>query len=126
MSKKDSNKRREVRAERRLKGLCTECGKQSEIGKTKCLKCLENHNKITSNAHIKNMHDGKCGCGKEKDSPYEYRCSSCKEHHRIESQNLRKKRRNEGLCIRCGKPLIERTDVTKCINCMESSLKFEW
>lgn len=125
MSKKDIDRRRELRAERRLEGLCTECGVLSEVGRTKCLKCLQDHNKISTKRHIKNIKVGRCSCGKEKDSQSEYRCSSCREYHRVESQKLRQKRKDNGLCMRCGKPLVERTDVSKCINCMEEG-NFKW
>lgn len=117
--------RNERRAYKKSQGICTECTNKAEIGKTKCLSCLNKHNKISRNARIKNIKNGKCQCGKETLEGY-YRCESCTESHKINSRKLRKKRKENNLCTRCGKPILERTDVTKCINCMESLTNFIW
>lgn len=120
-----NKKRNELRAIRKSLKLCIDCGKPAEIGRVRCLSCLDKRNIINTNASKKFRAEGKCGCGKEKQH-YKYRCDVCLEIDRLRSIRVRKKRNENNQCTRCGKPLIERTEVTKCINCMEGSIEFAW
>jgi len=125
MNTKKNDKRNKLRASRKLLNLCTECGKQREVGRTKCLLCLAKHNILSSKTTKKYISEGKCCCGRQKEQ-HKYRCPICQERNRLHSIKLRKNRKANNLCTRCGKPLLERTDVTKCTNCIEGSIEFTW
>lgn len=116
---------KEVRQKRISSGLCVQCNNKPELGKTFCLKCLNAHNLRSIKIREKNIANGKCECGKDK-PVNEYRCPKCKEKHRLQTKDLKSRRKENGLCTMCGKKLIERTDVTKCINCMENTFGFNW
>lgn len=116
---------KEIRNKRRELGLCTECGKNKpESGSPKCLLCLKKCNEIKARHMKKNKQKGLCFCGREVKSGG--RCEKHLEFHKIHSRKLRNKRKENNLCIRCGKPLLERPEVTKCINCMEQIDNFNW
>jgi len=120
----NSSDRRELRNKRREEKLCTECGKAAELGLMKCLHCHTLHLARNKKSYNKAIAAGKCACGRE--SGDAFRCVRCAELHKLTSRDLRKRRVTEGKCIRCGKPLMERTDVTKCNNCMEETFGFRW
>lgn len=47
------------------------------------------------------------------------RCAKCNELHKKYQITLRQKRKKHKKCTRCGKPLLERMDITKCNDCTE-------
>jgi DNA-directed RNA polymerase subunit RPC12/RpoP len=108
-------------------GICKYCDEKAEIGRICCLVHLQRWNESQRKKSRENINAGKCGCGRDKD-PQFYRCDRCKEQNRLQYKRRVERRREEGKCVRCGRPLgmLERTDVTKCINCMEESLEFNW
>jgi hypothetical protein len=115
----------EFRKKRKLLGLCVCCVNPAEIGRTMCLSCSEKH-KICAYKKIEEyVAQGKCRCGRDKESNL-YRCDKCTESDRLSKIKVRKNRKNNNCCTRCGKPLLERSEVTKCINCAEGCLEFNW
>lgn len=113
------------RLEHKALGLCIECNEKAETGRCRCKKCLDKQNKYNAIRRKNNIKAGKCKCGREK-SPDKYRCNTCNESNNTYAKRKRLLWKESGMCIRCGKPLLERTDVSKCINCMEGSLNFKW
>lgn len=106
-------------------GLCVICEKPAEVGIIKCIPCHEKHLMGIRKFKEKNKAAGRCVCGKERVGGF-ITCATCRETHRIHSQELRVRRGEAGKCTRCGKPLLERAEVTKCVNCMEGVFKFNW
>jgi DNA-directed RNA polymerase subunit RPC12/RpoP len=116
---------KEYRARKKALGLCTECSNPAEVGRTRCLSCIKLHNLANIKTKAKYRSQGMCECGREK-LPNHYKCANCTEVGRLANIRSRIKRKDNNKCTRCGKPLMERTDITKCINCNEGALASPW
>lgn len=101
--------------ERKSKGLCPRCGaRPPEVGKTKCLRCL-NYDK---SAHVGNRADkrdkGLCVCGQCLSG--KKWCDDCSRKRRISNRTAYRHRLDKGLCGICGgQPVL--TDRSYCVDC---------
>lgn len=98
---RDNSRLREVRAERKAKGLCSYCGKAAaEIGRTYCRMCAIKHK-----AYQKQY-----------------------DPDRSKANGRRQARREAGLCIECGRPRSA-ASVAYCDRCIpmrrDSSIKYQ-
>jgi hypothetical protein len=96
---------KEIAEKRYKEGKCTRCGsnREEKVYKT-CINC-RNRNK------------------QRREEKHNYHTS---EAYKIKDKIRKQKRVKEGKCIRCGRLMLEREGVTKCINCMEGTFWFRW
>jgi len=84
----------EKAAIKRASGICVKCSEPAKPGYTKCQRHLDARKR-----------DGACReCGKE--CPGLKTCPACSERSRLRKKELRRERREKGLCFRCGMPAI--------------------
>ena len=117
---------RKIRAELRARGICTRCHKRpAGEGRLICRTCCSATARHKVKLRVKWREDGVLciGCGVKNDRPHRSKCRRCKKKATECQQNIRDKRRNEGLCRNCGREIPEEmSSYTSCPHCYQRDL----
>lgn len=129
-TREEKNLRQKLyRAKKKAEGRCVECGaRPPEIGRVRCLKCLDRLNDINRNRKKRHQQAGKCRCGNDKEPEY-YACAICREKSKKASKRNKQLREENNKCKRCGRPLIQiegREKYKYCIICCDQKEQFMW
>jgi hypothetical protein len=92
---------------KKLRGLCTKCGKNSPLsGKLKCQVCTDRQSKSSRKVYLKRIKNGICGvCGK-RPLLTTVHCSICNENANASHKKLEQIRKKQNTCVKGdGKPI---------------------
>lgn len=127
--KQASFKSTERRKKAKDKGLCVHCQKTAAVpGFSYCEKCREygrQSSKLRNDARYKYRKENNLctSCGKELDNDTRH-CDICLENKRQQTKIIRDQRRDQKLCILCGKEPIKSGGKTYCEPCSQRRSKW--
>lgn len=97
------NSHKRLYATRKAAGLCVRCGERPPLSnRVDCEHCVKDpasYQKIRTNRKAR----GVCvSCGRRPPEPGKVMCTSCAQDQRARHQTMYERRKNAGLCIKCG------------------------
>ncbi len=98
---------------RRVRGQCWHCYAQAVVGRSCCQRCLT----YKSDRYKAKLVAGKCECGQPKLQD-QAKCQSCREKRQVLQRNMKQRRRDAGLCYKCGKGPPKQGRMT-CAACLD-------
>jgi hypothetical protein len=101
----------------RAKGLCGDCSRKAEKGKSRCRSCLD---KIRERAKARKKKGLCAGCTKAA-LPGKARCQACTDKNLAFIAKRSAKRREQGICIQCGKRKIDKKSKSRCRKCLDKA-----
>ncbi len=91
---------------------CKSCKESAILGKTRCQKCTEIHNKDYRISTAERIKNGFCTCGNKLEG--KQRCNVCSSKAYLVGKSRRKLYISKGLCYCGGRPLSGRKQCSKC------------